>query len=199
MDQANIGKFIQKLRKEKNMTQKELADKLFVTENAIGNWENGRRIPDYSILKQLCEILDTNFNELLSGKRINDYKEEAEQNFEILKKQEERYNKIILALEDSIKLITIIAYISILYAEINAEGFNKYIFMFLSVFVIIISFTIIVHIEKNIGYYECGNCKHKYIPQFISIYFSLNKGKNRYLKCPKCKKRSWNKKVTTRK
>ena len=85
MDQANIGKFIQKLRKEKNMTQKELADKLFVTENAIGNWENGRRIPDYSILKQLCEILDTNFNELLSGKRINDYKEEAEQNFEILK------------------------------------------------------------------------------------------------------------------
>ena len=156
MDQANIGKFIQKLRKEKNMTQKELADKLFVTENAIGNWENGRRIPDYSILKQLCEILDTNFNELLSGKRINDYKEEAEQNFEILKKQEERYNKIILALEDSIKLITFIAYISILYAEINAEGINKYIFMFLSVFVIIISFTIIVHIEKNIGYYECG-------------------------------------------
>ena len=47
MDQANIGKFIQKLRKEKNMTQKELADKLFVTENAIGNWENGRRIPEY--------------------------------------------------------------------------------------------------------------------------------------------------------
>ena len=65
-----IGKFIQKLRKEKNMTQKELADKLYVTENTIGNWENGRRLPDYSILKELCEILDTNVNELLSGKRI---------------------------------------------------------------------------------------------------------------------------------
>ena len=70
MDQEKIGRFIQKLRKEKNITQKELADKLLVTENAIGNWENGRRMPDYSILKELCEILDTNVNELLSGEKI---------------------------------------------------------------------------------------------------------------------------------
>lgn len=198
MDQLMIGKFIQKLRKEKNMTQKELADKLYVTENTIGNWENGRRLPDYSILKELCDILDTNVNELLSGKRIDNYKEEAEENLIKLKQQEEKYNRIILTLEDAIKFIVTVSYFITLYAEIQTEGVNSYIFMTLSIIMLFISLTIIINIEKNIGYYECGNCKHKYIPQFKSIYFSWNRGKNRYLKCPKCNKKSWNKKVTTK-
>ena len=71
MDQEKIGKFIAKVRKEKKMTQQELADKLRVTDRAIGNWENGRRMPDVVFFKPLCEILDISLNELLSGERIN--------------------------------------------------------------------------------------------------------------------------------
>ena len=60
MNQEIIGKFIANLRKEKNMTQQELADKLGVTDRAVSNWENGRRLPDYSLLNDLCNILQKN-------------------------------------------------------------------------------------------------------------------------------------------
>lgn len=71
MNQEKIGKFIAKLRKEKNLTQKELAEKLNVTDRAIGNWENGRRMPDVSFFKSLCEILDISVNELVNGEKMS--------------------------------------------------------------------------------------------------------------------------------
>ena len=74
MNQEKIGKFIAKIRKEKNMTQQELADKLNVTDRAIGNWENGRRLPDYSIIKDLCSELDITINELFAGEYIKQMK-----------------------------------------------------------------------------------------------------------------------------
>lgn len=82
MNQEKIGKFIANLRKEKNMTQQELADKLGVTDRAISHWENGRRLPDYSLLKDLCDILSISINELFSGERISkdDYKKKADEN-----------------------------------------------------------------------------------------------------------------------
>ena len=196
MDQEKIGRFIQKLRKEKNITQNELADKLLVTENAIGNWENGRRMPDYSILKELCEILDTNVNELLSGEKIQNYKEKAEENLIKSREQEEAYNKRLLALDNIIKIITSISYLALLYANIISENnVNKYLFMILSIVIILIGLTAVIKIETDAGYYECGNCKHRYIPSFKAVYLSWNKGKTRYLICPKCHKKSWNNKV----
>ena len=72
MNQEKIGKFIAKIRKEKKMTQQELADKLNVTDRAIGNWENGRRMPDIVFYKPLCEMLDISLNELLSGEKIQE-------------------------------------------------------------------------------------------------------------------------------
>ena len=97
MKQEKIGKFIAELRKEKNMTQQQLADKLNVTDRAIGNWENGRRLPDYSILNDLCNILDINVNELLNGEKImkEDYNKKTEDLLiELTKKGEETLNKL---------------------------------------------------------------------------------------------------------
>ena len=82
MNQEKIGKFILELRKEKNMTQQELADALNVTDRAISKWENGRGMPDYSLIKPLCEQLGITVNDLLSGERLNkrDYQEKFEKN-----------------------------------------------------------------------------------------------------------------------
>ena len=55
MNQEIIGKFIAKCRKDKKMTQSELAKKLGVTDKSIGNWENGRNMPDLSLFKPLCD------------------------------------------------------------------------------------------------------------------------------------------------
>ena len=82
MEQEKIGKFIQELRKEKNMTQLELGERLGVTDRAISKWENGRGLPDLSLIKPLCKELDITINELLSGERIKkeEYQEKLEEN-----------------------------------------------------------------------------------------------------------------------
>lgn len=82
MDQNKIGKFILELRKEKNMSQKDLAQKLGVTDRAISKWENGRGMPDLSLMNPLCKELDITINELLSGEKIQkkDYQQKLEEN-----------------------------------------------------------------------------------------------------------------------
>ncbi len=80
MDQERIGKFIAELRKKKKMTQNDLAIKLGVTDRAISKWENGRGLPDISLIKPLCEELGISINELLNGEKIK--KDEYEKKFE---------------------------------------------------------------------------------------------------------------------
>ena len=96
MNQEKIGKFIAESRKEKNMTQQELADKLGVTDRAVSHWENGRRLPDYSIIEKLCDELNININELFYAKKIDDsdYKEISEENLRLYIK--EKYRKYFL-------------------------------------------------------------------------------------------------------
>ena len=69
MDQIKIGRFIAELRKENNLTQRALAEKLGITDRAISKWENGRGLPDVSLMKPLCEILGITVTELLNGER----------------------------------------------------------------------------------------------------------------------------------
>ena len=82
MNQEKIGKFIAKCRKDKKMTQSELAEKLGVTDKSIGNWENGRNMPDLSLFKPLCDVLGITINDLLSGEKISKdkYQERFEEN-----------------------------------------------------------------------------------------------------------------------
>ncbi len=82
MNQEKIGKFIFQLRKEKNMTQQELATKIGVTDRAVSKWENGRGLPDLSLLKALCDALNITINDLLSGERVDksNYKDRLEEN-----------------------------------------------------------------------------------------------------------------------
>lgn len=82
MNQEKTGKFISELRKGKNMTQRELADKIGVTDRAISKWENGRGMPDLSLMEPLCNELGISVNELLSGEKIEpkDYREKSEEN-----------------------------------------------------------------------------------------------------------------------
>ena len=70
MDQIQIGQFIQTLRKEKNLTQKELADKVGVSDKAVSKWETGRSMPDTSLLGPLCSELGISVNELLSAEKL---------------------------------------------------------------------------------------------------------------------------------
>lgn len=82
MDQERIGTFIREARQEKGMTQKDLAERIGVTDRAVSNWENGRRLPDYSIVDILCKSLDISINELFAGCKLreDDFKDAADKN-----------------------------------------------------------------------------------------------------------------------
>ena len=80
MNQEKNGRFICELRKEKGLTQAQLAEKFGISNRAVSKWENGKSLPDASIMINLCNFLGITVNELLTGERISmeDYKEKAE-------------------------------------------------------------------------------------------------------------------------
>lgn len=122
MNQEKIGKFIAKIRKEKKMTQQELADKLNVTDRAVGNWENGRRMPDVVFYKPLCEILGISLNEFFAGEYLSDDK--------MIQKSEENIMNIVN--EENAKkrsLKTIIIVLSLVGIVLLAGLFGMYNFM----------------------------------------------------------------------
>ena len=95
MNQTETGKFIARCRKEQNLTQAQLAEKLNITDRAVSKWETGKCMPDSSIMLELCGILGITVNELLSGEEMemgkNDgtYEKKADENLLILKRRDE--------------------------------------------------------------------------------------------------------------
>ena len=114
MDQEKIGKFIAQCRKENGYTQASLAEKLGITDRAVSKWENGKSMPDASIMLELCELLKINVNELLTGEHIimDDYKEVAEKNLVEMKTQKEAANKKVIL----VVIVLVIMFILLLFA-----------------------------------------------------------------------------------
>ncbi|MEY8391173.1 XRE family transcriptional regulator [Lachnospiraceae bacterium] len=101
MNQNEIGRFIASCRKEKGLTQVQLAEQLNITNRAVSKWETGKSIPDVSIMIKLCDILGITVNELLSGERIamEDYKAKAEENMLLLQEKKAKAEKSFRRLE----------------------------------------------------------------------------------------------------
>lgn len=95
MDQIKIGNFIADMRKVKNITQKQMAEQLGISDRTVSKWECGNGMPEVSMMLPLCEILDISVNELLSGERLsqNDYHNKAEENIINLVQEKEKINK----------------------------------------------------------------------------------------------------------
>ena len=204
MNQMEIGKFIDELRKEKNLTQQELANKLNITDRAISHWENGRSMPDAGIMLELCKALDINVNELLSAKKIMEekYNERAEENLLEMRREIETLNKRILTLNKIIINLAIVIFVVIGFAATFIEMsmlIRNIIFAIDLVMLILVGFFTLNILQKT-GYYECQGCKHQYIPGYTQMFFGMSgiTNTNWRMKCPKCKKKCWHKKVLTK-
>lgn len=129
MDQIKIGKFIAEMRKEQNLTQIDLAEKLGISNKTISKWECGNGMPDYAVMEGLCDILQINVNELLSGERLpsKDYNKKAEENMMSLiqessvnQKREKR--EFILALLGVFGIFIVVIYNIIMFAGVSFIG-----------------------------------------------------------------------------
>lgn len=110
MDQIKIGKFIQLLRKDKNLTQVELANRIGVSDRAISKWENGRGLPDYEYISDLCDELGITFNEFIAGERIEDKdtKTKLEENLATVYKESTKNEKKLFKIKTILVTILII-------------------------------------------------------------------------------------------
>ena len=135
---------------------------------------------------ELCELLKINVNELLSGERImaEAYDKRAEENLLAMRREVEEKNRQMLQTEYWIAIPAVIAGL-----------------IMVIVFALIMIFTvafIAVGIEQKAGYYECQNCHHRYVPTYWQTNLAMHMGRTRYMKCPECGKRSWQRKVLTK-
>ena len=200
MDQIKIGEFIASLRKEQGLTQAQLAEMLGITDRAVSKWERGRSLPDSSIMLELCEILKINVNELLSGERIDNmdsYNKNLEKNLIEMTKQKEESDKKLLKTESILGFISAASLMIFVFIAsfLDMPDWVRIALIALGLVLFIIGVGYCVRIEQIAGYYECKKCGHKYVPTFSSVIWSMHMGRTRYMKCPKCGEKSWQKKV----
>lgn len=199
MNQEKIGAFIARRRKEKKLTQAKLASYLGITDRAVSKWERGKGLPDPVYILELCRLLDISVNELLTGEFIEEtkYQQKAEDNLLIMAKQEVKQTKKMFFYENVIGIgstiiFAILIFMSVYFVENGGIKILLFIFAFLF---LITGVSIALKIETEEGYYECQKCHHKYIPSYRQVYFAMHIGRTRYMKCPHCQKRSWQKKI----
>ncbi len=199
MNLIKIGKFIANCRKKKNITQEQLAEKLYITDRAVSKWERGLSLPDAEKMLDLCNILDINVNELLSGENINmkDYKKKTEELLVELSKQEELKNKKIMTNMWILLITDFVFYIGIItlaYFTLEEGVVLGTIICISTIFFVLVAFYSL-KLEVDAGYYECKNCHNKYIPNYLTALVAPHVHTTRYMKCPKCGKRTWSKKI----
>ena len=202
MDQIKIGKFISERRKEKRLTQSELAEKLDVTDRAVSKWENGNCIPDASNIQELCKILNITINDLFSGCVVDmrENEKKLEENLLEMIKIKEKRDKELLILEIFIGVIvSIIMFLCIMIASfVQMEDWIRIVLIVFGIIPFAIGISYAIRIEQIAGYYECSNCNYKYIPTYKSVLFSMHINRTRKMKCPNCNKKSWHKKVISK-
>ena len=199
MNQIMIGKFIAERRKKVNLTQMQLAEKLGITDKAISKWERGVSMPDTSIMLELCDILGISVNELLRGEK-SDMENDNQKNEQLLlemAKELEKKNKTIWTSMWAIMTVSMTALFAgiLLAAFLIPEGVWQLVAIIGICIVFLVPCFYALKLEVSVGAYKCEKCGQEIIPTYNEALFAMHLGTTRYLKCPKCNKRTWCKKV----
>ena len=202
MNQAKIGKFIAECRKKNNLTQMQLAEILNITDRAVSKWETGKSMPDSSIMLELCSVLKITVNDLLSGEVVvmDCYNEKLEKNLIEMIREKELADKRMLSLEIVIGIFSCLVLFSLIFvsAFVSMADWLRILLVILGFIPFIIGMAYAIKVEQIAGYYECAKCHHKYVPTYSSVLWAMHINRTRYMKCPKCNERSWQKKVISK-
>lgn len=202
MDQIKIGRFIAECRKKNSLTQMQLAERLGITDRAVSKWENGRAMPDSSIMLELCRELKITVNDLLSGEVVTmeNYNKEMENNLLEMAKVKEEADKRLLTMEIVTGVACVIPLITaaIVVETIPMKESLAIIICLTSLIPLLVATPFMIKIEQTAGYYECKECGHRYVPRYKSVFMAMHYGRTRYMKCPNCNKCSWQKKVISK-
>ncbi len=202
MDQVKIGKFIAERRREIGLTQMQLGEMLGITDRAVSKWERGRSLPDSSIMLELCRILKISVNDLLSGEVItmDNYNEKLENNLIEMARRKEEADRTLLRLEVVVGCICIAVMFALFMfaAYVKMDEWMRIALIIIGFLPILVATPFMIRIEQTAGYYVCRKCGHRHIPSYSSVFMSMHYGRTRYMRCPRCEKCSWQKKVISK-
>ena len=148
---------------------------------------------------ELCGILGITVNDLLSGEviQMENYNKEMENRLIDMVREKEQSDRHLLALEWVIGILSVIVlFVPILIgALLPMEDWKRLILVFSGFIPCFVGICFTVKIEQVAGYYACKECGHRYVPTYKAVNLSMHMGRTRYMRCPKCGKKSWQKKV----
>lgn len=195
MDIIKIGNFIRECRKNKDLTQKQLADKLFVEAKTISKWETGHGLPDVSLMENLCNELDISLSELFIGEHIKEESYELiteqillnEFEKERIRNKKDLIGEIVIGCAFIATIITLVLFVGF----VSIATYLKIILIALAFIFIVVGITGLIILDANIGYFECAECHERFIPSVKDYTLGLHTLKKRKLTCPKCGKKTW--------
>ena len=202
MDLVKVGQFIAGRRKALGLTQAQLAEMLGITDRAVSKWERGLSLPDSSIMLELCRILQISVNDLLCGEVVimEHRNEQTEKNLLEIIRQKEEADRHLLTAEIYIGVLGVIILFACVFTAAFAPmadwGRGVLIAAGLIPFIICVGYAL--KIEQKAGYYECAKCGHRYVPTYRSVCLAQHVNRTRYMKCPECGEKSWQKKRISR-
>ena len=150
----------------------------------------------------LCDVLSISVNDLLCGEVVamDNYNKELENNLLDMIKQKEQADKRLLSVEVFIGITATIVLFALIFvaAFIQMETWLKISLIVFGFILFLAGCFYALRIEQVAGYYECKHCKHRYVPTYKAVNMAMHMGRTRYMRCPQCGKKSWQKKVLSK-
>ncbi len=201
MDQIKTGQFIAGERKAKGFTQRQLAERLGISDKTVSKWERGNGFPEVSLLLPLCGELGITVNELLSGERVSgaDYQKKAEENMvNLVKEAQESKKKIILsALVAAVGLVAAVP-LFVIAGALEMKAWLRAVLIGIGSLVIFMDIIIACVLDRDAGAFECPECHERFVPTMSAYLMGPHTIRKRQLKCPKCGAVKYCKKVLTK-
>ena len=201
MDQIAIGKFIAEERKRKGYTQKQLSEKLEISDKTVSKWERGNGFPEVSLLLPLCKELDITVNELLSGERVSleDYQRKAEENMvNLVKEAQESRKKIILSAVVALLVVVAAVPLFVLSGALEMDTWLRCVLIVIGFVVLFLGIAVACVLDREAGAFECPECKTRFVPDMKAYVMGPHTITKRKLTCPHCGAHKYCRKVLTK-
>lgn len=193
MDQSKTGKFIAQERRAQNLTQRQLADKLAISDKTVSKWECGKGLPEVSLMLPLCEILQITVNDLLSGEKVaeGDYQKRAEENMmDLIRENAENKERMTLSIICGVITIIAVCALVMLASYLELPAAVRILLLVCAVLTAIAGIGAAARLEVKAGYYECPHCGTLFVPTMSDYVKGWHTLTRRRLTCPTCGKTS---------
>ena len=189
MEPTRIGRFIAERRKALELTQRQLAEQLSVSDKAVSKWETGRGLPDVLLMPPLCAVLGITVNDLLSGERVGegDYRKKAEENMmELMRENAENRQRLLQSIACGGVTVVAVCALVALAAFLPLPALARVALLLLAMATAVVGIWAAATLDARAGWFECPHCKELFAPAMADYVKGLHTFTRRRLTCPHC-------------